>query len=991
MTKAQPTSICVLLSLCPHLVGFSAPSIQVDRGGELSWYSEIGRSYQLQHRISGKWQTVGGNRNGTGDRLTSSAAPGAVPADIRVVETTSAIPAVANALANGGFELGSGNSSTSWASQGNIHTRVQATSSPDEVSAGSFSHRAFIQNVGATPNSGNLTQMAAILPSASYSLVFRARQISQSSSYVQTYEIQWQDAANVTLGTTGGISFRGGTDSWATVTSANFVPPANATQARLNFYFATGAISGATGGVLLDEIALQTADGQPSQPAQSQVVAVRFSEQMLYSWDTENGALYQPMTSETLETPTWILHDRVVGNGGVAQLTQPARQRQFFSVAYPSEIGTAQPAAYTPLYSTATAKQPEVLENTATALVTRLADRARDRHAREDIVNGVPFRTYDHYLSFYWEQRISEIEIVDRVAKGGEGVTFNFMTHARLNPAEFRTYYGNSPSVAMYLNNMSDENGQGVTLVRTQPSAKYPGETEYHYTASILNKRPENRKLQLGDRVEVELSQFLSAPRNGRANYYGTAFLYVVGQGVLPWYAKFKEEALGAAAREVASFDSFPLPEMAWLGGRTTLPYQYSNEPLHRFKQLAGNISPTNGHEFMLGRRLHHTNFVSGAHSESGNPIFAAHVGKAGPAFVANSCVACHVNNGRSSLPEVGQQILQHAIVKVGSNAQGSAHAGLGEQIQPQATNGSPEATVTLTGWENTAGSFADGTPYTLRKPIVAFSGNSGASPEFYSLRTAPPLVGLGLLEAINETSIQALADPSDANADGISGRVAVVADLADPTVQRMGRFTPKGSQATVKQQIATAFNRDMGITSVLQPTLDGQTGSPSASELTDKDLEQLTTYVSLLGVSARRELSNAEALRGEALFAEAHCTACHIPALTTGPHHPMAELRNQTIHPYTDLLLHDLGPGLAATMGEKTGTAAEWRTTPLWNIGLTAQVGGGKEAYLHDGRAQTLEEAILWHGGEAEAAREKFRTMPAADRSALIAFLRSL
>ena len=205
----------------------------------------------------------------------------------------------------------------------------------------------------------------------------------------------------------------------------------------------------------------------------------------------------------------------------------------------------------------------------------------------------------------------------------------------------------------------------------------------------------------------------------------------------------------------------------------------------------------------------------------------------------------------------------------------------------------------------------------------------------------------------------------------------------------RLGRFTGRAGQARVSHQIAKALNTDMGIPTAIYPVLDGQTAS-SVSELAPADLDDLTRYVSLLGVGARRDLSDAQALQGEQSFATARCTACHTPTLTTSPHHPMTELRNQTIRPYTDLLLHDLGPGLADTMGEGAASGSEWRTTPLWNIGLSAGVSGG-EAYLHDGRARALEEAILWHGGEAEASKQVFLGMSAADRAALIRFLKSL
>ena len=151
-----------------------------------------------------------------------------------------------------------------------------------------------------------------------------------------------------------------------------------------------------------------------------------------------------------------------------------------------------------------------------------------------------------------------------------------------------------------------------------------------------------------------------------------------------------------------------------------------------------------------------------------------------------------------------------------------------------------------------------------------------------------------------------------------------------------------------------------------------------------------MTRYVALLGVSARRDLSDTDALAGEQLFDSLGCIKCHTPSLTTSAHAPLTELRNQTIHPYTDLLLHDMGTGLADNMGEGVAAGSEWRTPPLWSIGLTAGVSGG-EAYLHDGRAQTLAEAILWHGGEAEVSKEAFRTDSAANRAALIKFLKSL
>lgn len=625
------------------------------------------------------------------------------------------------------------------------------------------------------------------------------------------------------------------------------------------------------------------------------------------------------------------------------------------------------------LFNASTALEPATTVDTPTALITYLADRARDRHARE-----ADFHLYDHYLTWYWEQRVANIEIIDRVAKGGTDITFNYVTQDRLNPAEFRTFFRGINTVAEYHNN------QIATLVSTNASAT-PGEIDYHYTATITANNQFNRPLQLGDRVEVEISQFLNGPRNGRLNYYGTTVLYIVGQGIVPWAAGKDVGFNGGIVGSInQSLDSYPLATNAWLGGKTTLPYQYSNEPEHRFKQTAGNISPHNGQLFMLGRRLHHTDFGDGSHTEPGNPVYSQQVGKLGPKFIARNCVECHVNNGRALPAPVGTPLTKW-VFKVGSDSIGTEHPTLGHVLQPQSSSGPSEGTVSIASYTTTSGQYGDATPYSLQKPNYSFSGTT---PSFFSARIAPQLVGMGLLEAVSETSLQALADPDDSNADGISGRIQTILD-PETNQPRLGRFGDKAGRVRLSHQVAGALNTDMGVTTAIFPKLDGETTN-SPVEISPTELDWMTRYVALLGVGARRDLTNAQALQGEQLFATAQCVKCHTPTLTTSSYHPMTELRNQTIHPYTDLLLHDMGPGLADNMGEGNATGAEWRTAPLWNIGLTAGVSGG-EAYLHDGRARTLEEAILWHGGEAESAKEAFRTMSATDRAALIKFLKSL
>jgi CxxC motif-containing protein (DUF1111 family) len=607
-----------------------------------------------------------------------------------------------------------------------------------------------------------------------------------------------------------------------------------------------------------------------------------------------------------------------------------------------------------PLFDEETPLEPATVVDTADALITRIADRVRDRHAREG-----NFKAYDHYLAFYWEERTVTLEIVDRVARGGNDITINITSLTPLNSPNFRAFFRGINTVAEYnLNTVAKE---------TSPN---------HYTTTIKSNVSEHRPLQVGDRMEFEFSPFMVAPKNGRKNYYGTTMLYVVGKGIIPW------EGVGP------KLDSSPVAESGWLGGALTLPYQYSQEPKERFKQIAANLSPTGAQPFMLGRRLHHTDFGNGTHSEKGNPVYEEQKGKLGPMFVARSCVDCHVNNGRALPPEIGGTMFQ-SVVKVGSDAVGTPHPKLGSALRPRSTSGAADASVTISGYSTIDGKFADGTPYSLRKPIYAFKG---VTPEFHSIRVAPQLVGMGLLEAVDEKTILALADSSEAGREGFGGRVQTVRD-PETGATRLGRFGYKGGQPRLSHQVAHALNSDMGVTTSIFPRLDGSgasTGAASTPELAKPDLDNMVRYVSTLGIPARRDLADADALRGEKLFVAANCAKCHVPELKTSAFHQLAELRSQTIHPYTDLLLHDMGPELADNLKEAAASGAEWRTAPLWGIGLTAGVSGG-EAYLHDGRARTLEEAILWHGGQGGKSRDAFRAMTAADRAALIKFLKSL
>ncbi|MDQ2076097.1 di-heme oxidoredictase family protein [Marinimicrobium sp. ABcell2] len=624
-----------------------------------------------------------------------------------------------------------------------------------------------------------------------------------------------------------------------------------------------------------------------------------------------------------------------------------------------------------PLYNSYTELEPDIQFDRGDALVTRFSDRARDRHARED-----HFQAYDHYLNFYWEHRTAAIEIVDYVAKGGSEIRMNVRTQWRLNDteAENRWFYRGVGTVAEYCDN-------GTMVV----------EDDFNYHKERSFNCREGRAIQVGDKLEFEISQFLdpSVP-NGRAPYYGTTYLYIVGEGLVAW------DDTGGATPAGGVRDSVKIPERAWLGGETTIHADTSNEPHNRFMQMATNLGYDNGQPFVLGRRVLHTSFVTGVHDErpQENPVFTELAGLAGPLFVNDSCAACHDRNGRAVPNAIGEHLDQWAF-RVG-DADGNPHPALGRVLQPE-TDGSAasEGQVSIASWTEANG---------LRSPNFQFTG---VTPERFSARIAPQIVGMGLLEAIPEADILALADPNDSSGNGISGRAQRVID-PETGETRLGRFGWKAGTASVRHQVAAALNAEMGVMTSVLPDPDcgaNQTDcGDGGPQLSEEHLENLVKYISLLGVPPQRDYDSPAVQNGEAVFSDIGCAECHTPTHTTSEFHPLAELRGQTIHPYTDLLLHDMGPGLADNLGEGEASGSEWRTAPLWSLGLSACVTGGVtnapqgerectpvHGYLHDGRARTIEEAILWHGGEGEASRNAYQALSSAQKEDLLAFLRSL
>lgn len=376
-----------------------------------------------------------------------------------------------------------------------------------------------------------------------------------------------------------------------------------------------------------------------------------------------------------------------------------------------------------------------------------------------------------------------------------------------------------------------------------------------------------------------------------------------------------------------------------------------------------------------------------------------------GPFFNARSCAACHFKDGRGRAPEFDGERPTGWLVRVGVPGQrdeiGSplGDEAYGSQIQDAAILGfTPEATPVVR-YQQVTGTFADGTPYSLRQPRVRFEDAAYGPTDglAVSARVGNQLVGLGLLEAIPEADLLAREDPDDRDGDGISGRANRVWNVL---AQRhtLGRFGWKAEQPTVRQQVASAFHGDMGLTTSLfsrenctvAPAGCSEAPTGGAPEVEDDALDHVTLYASTLAVPARRDWDDPEVLRGKALFSQIGCASCHVPEMRTGTSAVASALSGQTIRPYTDLLLHDMGEGLADDFVTFEASGREWRTPPLWGLGLFETVNGHMNL-LHDGRARGVVEAILWHGGEAEGARDRFRQLSRDERDALVRFLHSL
>jgi CxxC motif-containing protein (DUF1111 family) len=392
-----------------------------------------------------------------------------------------------------------------------------------------------------------------------------------------------------------------------------------------------------------------------------------------------------------------------------------------------------------------------------------------------------------------------------------------------------------------------------------------------------------------------------------------------------------------------------------------------------------------------------------------------------GPTFNEDRCAHCHAANGRSAAVADGGDAVRGPLVRLslagnGEHGEPLPHPVYGDQLQNRGIEGRvpPEGRVVVNYHEREV-ELADGEHVKLRVPEIEFRdlqfGNIDDA-TMKSLRVAPQLVGLGLLEGIPEETI--LGFVQQQAAQGISGRPNYVWDIENER-RTLGRFGWKANQPSVRQQIAAAFMGDIGATSYMfqsencpaaqlkcldtpsAASCGGQGGCEGFTfrpEVNPSRLKNITLYLRTLSVPARRNALDPVVKHGERLFAKAQCSSCHIPEVRVGSEaeipSEVASAAGILIRPYTDLLVHDMGDDLADGRPDFEASGNEWRTPPLWGIGLLPDVSGHSDL-LHDGRARDVSEAILWHGGEAEPAREAFRTMSAADRTALVKFVESL
>jgi len=439
-------------------------------------------------------------------------------------------------------------------------------------------------------------------------------------------------------------------------------------------------------------------------------------------------------------------------------------------------------------------------------------------------------------------------------------------------------------------------------------------------------------------------------------------------------------------------------------------------DTIDAFSHFSPNMGLAKELDFKIGNGIFRKFWVSApASTKSSDGL--------GPLYNARACQSCHLKDGRGEPPR-GPDIEDRSVsmflrlsIPPETDEQRAALAEARISVVPEPTYGAQLQELGIQGhagegrmvisYEEMPVTLAGGEIVSLRRPTYRIEdlGYGPMHPKtMISPRLTPQMIGLGLIEAIPPEDILAREDPEDRDGDGVSGRANWVWSVENKKPM-LGRFGWKAGQPSVLQQSADAFAGDIGIGNWVAPYPWGDCtpaqafcrqaphgGTPKSPtiEINTKLLDLVAFYARNLAVPPRREPDAPDVLAGKRVFHETGCASCHVPSFTTGNGSPDAHLRAQKIWPYSDFLLHDMGDGLADGRPEARADGREWRTAPLWGIGLT-EIVNGHAFFLHDGRARNLTEAILWHGGEAQRARDAFTRLSPEDRRRLLAFVNSL
>jgi CxxC motif-containing protein (DUF1111 family) len=446
----------------------------------------------------------------------------------------------------------------------------------------------------------------------------------------------------------------------------------------------------------------------------------------------------------------------------------------------------------------------------------------------------------------------------------------------------------------------------------------------------------------------------------------------------------------------ILGFANYTFANPEYPGGGLTHP----NVSAGGFNTPGPNIELENDQKFAVGNSLFRSAWVTAPSSTTARDGL-------GPTFNAVSCAACHVQDGRgigyikpsSGIEKINLSLLFRLseINKDGSITQTEDY---GDQFNPLSIDRVPAEGKVSVVFSIKKDVFSDGEFYELRKPEFVFENLTFKKFDndiLISPRVAPHMIGLGLVEAIDESDILKQQDIDDKDQDGISGKANRVWSEVNQTFL-LGRFGWKANQATLKDQNAAAFLGDIGLTTSIFPHQNCPLVQRECSdaimggvpEVSDLILDRVTVYTQMLGVPIRRDFDLLDVIQGEKTFHKIGCVNCHTPSFTTGVKHSIISLRNQIIYPYSDFLLHDMGDDLADNRPDGLASGREWRTPPLWGIGLFPKV-SKHQNLLHDARARGVQEAILWHGGEAMASRDEYKKLNKLDRENIVKFVNSL